>query len=49
VNKVTANDYQATLLRQFGFDHKELVYKHNGQQQKLTADRSARVVSDILA
>ncbi|MCP4742229.1 MAG: DUF1501 domain-containing protein, partial [Actinomycetales bacterium] len=43
VNKVTANDYQATLLRQFGFDHKELVYKHNGQQQKLTADRSARV------
>ncbi len=49
VNKVTANDYQATLLRQFGFDHKELVYKHNGQQQKLTADRPARVVSDILA
>ncbi len=49
VNKVTANDYQATLLRQFGFDHKELVYKHNGQQQKLTAGRPARVVSDILA
>ena len=49
VNKVTANDYQATLLRQFGFDHKELVYKHNGLQQKLTADRSASVISDILA
>jgi hypothetical protein len=49
VNKVTANDYQATLLHQFGFEHKELVYKHNGQQQKLTADRPARVVSDILA
>ena len=49
VNKVTANDYQATLLHQFGFEHQELVYKHNGQQQKLTADRPARVVSDILA
>ena len=49
VNKVTANDYQATLLHQFGFEHQELVYKHNGQQQKLTAGRPARVVSDILA
>ena len=49
VNKVTANDYQATLLHQFGFEHQELVYKHNGQQQKLTANRPARVVSDILA
>ena len=49
VNKVTANDYQATLLHQFGFEHQELVYKYNGQQQKLTADRPARVVSDILA
>ena len=49
VNKVTANDYQATLLHQFGFEHQELLYKHNGQQQKLTADRPARVVSDILA
>jgi hypothetical protein len=49
VNKVTANDYQATLLHLFGLDHNEIVYHHNGQQKKLTAGRPARVVTDILA
>jgi hypothetical protein len=49
VNKVTANDYQATLLHLFGLDHNGLVYHHNGQQKKLTAGRPARVVTDILA
>ena len=49
VNKVTANDYQATLLHLFGLDHNGMVYHHNGQQKKLTAGRPARVVTDILA
>ena len=49
VNKVTANDYQATLLHLFGLDHDGMLYHHNGQQKKLTAGRPARVVSDILA
>jgi len=49
VNKVTANDYQATLLHLFGLDHDGMLYHHNGQQQKLTAGRPARVVTDILA
>ena len=49
VNKVTANDYQATLLHLFGLDHNGMVYHHNGQQKKLTAGRPARVVKDILA
>ena len=49
VNKVTANDYQATLLHLFGLDHNGIVYHHNGQQKKLTAGRPARVVTDILA
>ena len=49
VNKVTANDYQATLLHLFGIDHYGMVYHHNGQQKKLTAGRPARVVTDILA
>ena len=49
VNKVTANDYQATLLHLFGLDHNGMAYHHNGQQKKLTAGRPARVVTDILA
>jgi len=48
VNKVTANDYQATLLHQFGLDHKKLIYHHGGRAQKLTNDRPARVVKEIL-
>jgi hypothetical protein len=48
VNKVTANDYQATLLHQFGLDHDELIYHHGGRAQKLTNDRPARLVKEIL-
>ena len=47
-NVVTPNDYQATLLRLFGLDHRNLAYFHNGQQQIITAGRKARVVSEIL-
>jgi hypothetical protein len=46
---VTPNDYQATLLHLFGLDHTRLTYRHNGQEQHLTAGRPARVVTDILA
>ena len=49
VNKVTANDYQATLLHLFGLDHNGLVYHQGARRQKLTNDRPARVVGDILA
>ncbi len=45
---VTPNDYQATLMRQFGLDHQQLIYQHNGQQQIITAGRDARIVSEIL-
>lgn len=47
-NVVSPNDYQATLLRQFGIDHEQLVYHHNGQPQSITSGRAARVVSEIL-
>ncbi|MDZ4686842.1 MAG: DUF1501 domain-containing protein [Planctomycetaceae bacterium] len=49
VNVVTPNDYQATLLSLFGLDHQQLVYRHNGQEQHLTANRPCRIVQDILA
>ena len=49
VDRLTPNDYQATVLRLFGLDHDNLVYEHNGRQQEITAGRSARVVEEILA
>lgn len=48
-NIVTPNDYQATLLHQFGIDHKRLTYKHGGQEQEITNHRNARVIKEILA
>ena len=49
VDKVTPNDFQATLLHQFGIDYQKLLFFHNGQQQQLTNGRPARVVKDILS
>jgi hypothetical protein len=46
---VTPNDYQATILHQLGLDHTKLVYRHNGREQRLTNDRPARVVKEVLA
>lgn len=47
-NVVTPNDFQATLLQQFGLDWNQLSFPHNGQTQILTAGRPARVTSEIL-
>jgi hypothetical protein len=49
VNKVTPNDYQATLLHLFGLQYDKLIFHHNGQEQLLTDGRPARVVKEILA
>ncbi|HEV3344340.1 MAG TPA: DUF1501 domain-containing protein [Pirellulales bacterium] len=49
VEVVTPNDYQATILRQFGLDHAKLVYHSNGRQQQLTGGQPARVVEAVLA
>lgn len=46
---VTPNDYQATLLKLFGLDHSRLVYHHNGQEQRLTDGRPARIVDQWLS
>jgi hypothetical protein len=48
VNPVSPNDYHATLLHLFGFDHAKLVYHHNGAEQVLTDHKPARVVREIL-
>lgn len=49
VDVVTPNDYQATILHQFGLDHSKLVYHSNGRQQQLTSGQPARVVEALLA
>ncbi len=47
-NIVTPNDYQATLLHQFGIDHQKLVFQHNGMTKTLTDGRPARVIGEII-
>jgi hypothetical protein len=42
-------DYHATLLRLFGLDHEQLVYRRNGQKMTLTDGQPARVVPELLA
>jgi hypothetical protein len=48
VNKVSPNDYHATLLHLFGIDHTKLMYFSNGQSLALTAGNKCRVVREIL-
>jgi hypothetical protein len=48
-NVVTPNDFQATLMHQFGLKSDDVVYPHNSQEQIITNKRPARVVSEILA
>jgi uncharacterized protein (DUF1501 family) len=49
VNRVTPNDYQATLFHQFGFDHSKLTFLHNARLHTLTDQRECRIVSEILS
>jgi hypothetical protein len=46
---VTHNDYHATLLRLFGFEHEKLIYKRNGQALSLTNNQKASVVTELPA
>ena len=48
VDRVTPNDYQATLLHLFGLDHRELAFEHGGRRNVITAGRDSRVVHEIL-
>ncbi len=48
-NIVTPNDFQATLLHQFGLNYEDLVFAHNSQEQIITNKRPARVVNEIVS
>jgi hypothetical protein len=48
VDPVSPNDYHATLLHLFGLDYSKLIYHHNGQEERITDSKPARVVKEIL-
>ncbi len=50
-NPVSVNDFQATLLHQFGMDHNRLTYPYQGAQMKLTSlsRGEAHIVPELLA
>ena len=48
-NRTKYSDYHATVLHQLGFDHKELVYEHNGRNERLTDVYDAHVIHDLIS
>lgn len=46
---VHIHDLNATILNQFGIDHEQLSFKHQGLDMRLTGVEKARPVQDILA
>jgi hypothetical protein len=48
-DRVGIQDWHATILHLLGMDHKKLVFKRNGLDEKITHTHSARVVEEILA
>jgi hypothetical protein len=47
VDRVSINDFHATLLYLLGFDHEKLTYRYNGRDFRLT-DVAGRVVKTVL-
>jgi hypothetical protein len=46
---MTPNDFQATVMHLFGLHHNQVTYPYNNQQQIVTAQRSSRVVDEIIS
>lgn len=47
-NRVSVHDLHATVLHQIGMNHRDLVYTHDGRNERLTDEFPARVVNEIL-
>ena len=47
-NRVSVHDLHATILHQIGMNHRDLVYSHDGRNERLTDEFPARVVTEIL-
>jgi uncharacterized protein DUF1501 len=48
VDRVSINDFHATLLHLLGFDHEKLTYRYNGRDFRLT-DVAGKVVRGVVA
>jgi hypothetical protein len=48
VDRVSVNDFHATLLRLLGFDHERLTYRYSGRDFRLT-DVAGKVVNAVIA
>jgi hypothetical protein len=46
-NKVSVNDFHATILHLLGLDHTQLAYRHLGRDERLT-DVGGEVIEDVL-
>lgn len=49
VNRVSTQDWHATILHLLGMDHENLIVQRNGLHEKLTHTFQSRVVKEILA
>ena len=47
-DKVSINDFHATLLHLLGVDHNELTHFHNGLNKRLTGPDEAHVIHGII-
>ena len=47
-DRVSVNDFHATILHLLGLDHERLTYPHSGREERLT-DVAGRVVESVLA
>ena len=48
MNRVSVNDFHATILHLLGLEHERLTYKYNGRQFRLT-DVAGEVLDEIIA
>jgi hypothetical protein len=48
-DRVSVEDFHATILHQMGLDHEQLVYVRNGLRERLTGVTEPRVVREILS
>jgi hypothetical protein len=47
-NRISVNDFHATILHLLGLDHERLTFRHNSRDERLT-DVAGRVVEQVLA
>ena len=48
-NRTQTADLHATILHQLGLDHEELVYSHNGRDERLTDVYEAKVIQPLVS